>query len=230
MKQFLLLSILAFAMSRVALSSPCASGTLASYIGLGAAGCTVGANTFFDFQTVPGTARATTISTGAVSLSPLGGSFNPGLSTTVNVSAAANSLLETIFTYQVSGQSYASDAITLGGASETGDGGVTYTQNYCFGGTFGPDGVTGCTGTAGALVTLDGVQNSASATVAQASLVSITDDLVLDGGTMGSASGAVATDQLAAVPEPGSIWLVGMAVLAFGCFKRLTLKCKESTN
>jgi len=211
MKRSFFIVLLAFAGSALAFSSPCAIGSLASYITLGASGCTVGSNTFFDFATVSGISRATEIPTSSVSVSPLGGSFDPGLTVTVNVSASADTLFEAIFTYRITGGSYTANAISLSNSSQTGDGAVTDTQNFCAGGTFGPDGVTGCTGKPGALVAVNGVQNSDSAQFTSVSLLSITDDFVIDGGTAGTANGGTFTDRFSSVPEPSSAFLLTIA-------------------
>lgn len=219
MKRGLLIISLTFLLSGIGYSASCAAGTLASYIALGSTGCRVGVNQFFDFATVPGTAGASEISTNSVSLAPLGGSSNPGLSVIIRASASANTLLETIFTYRAAGGEYSSDNIALNNSSETGDGGVTDTQNYCLGGTFGPDGVSGCSGTAGALLTVDGVQNNDSISFASTALLAITDDFVVDGGTGGSAQGGKITDQFTAVPEPSIFGLFGIAA-AFGAMIR----------
>jgi hypothetical protein len=193
-----------------AAGATCTGGSLASYIALGSGGCTIGTTTIYDFETVSGTSGATPISTGDVTIGPLGGTFDPGVIVSVNTAAGANSLLEAIFTYRLSGPSFTSDSITLSGSSETGDGAVTDVQNYCAGGTFGPDGVTGCTGAPGSLLTLDGVQHQDATGLGPAGLLSITDDFTLDGGLSGSASGGTFTDQFTAVPEPSSYLLTGL--------------------
>jgi len=229
MKRSLFSPLLMFATSTLAFSSPCMVGTLTSYIGLGATGCTVGGNTVFDFATVSGIGGGTEIPKSAVSLSPLGGSFDSGLSVSVNVSASAATILETIFTYRVSGGLYTADSITLGNSSQSGSGAVTDTQNFCAGGTFGPDGVSGCTGTPGTLVAVNGVQNTDSAQFPPASLLSITDDFVVDGGTAGSASGGMFTDRLTAIPEPSSAWLIAIAT-AFATSLRLSLRTRRSSG
>lgn len=201
-------------------AATCTDGTLASYIGLGAVGCTIGANTLYDFHTVSGISGATPISTADVSIAPLGGNFDPGITASVSTVAGANTQLELLFTYQIAGTSYVGDSITLAGASETGDGAVTDIQNFCAGGTFGPDGVSSCTGMPGSLLTLDGVQNHDSTTFGPTSFFGVTDDLTLDGGLMGSASGATITDRFSSVPEPISYLLTGLG-LALGLGAKL---------
>jgi hypothetical protein len=212
-----LASSLLIGLGPCAAAPACSSGTLATYISLGPGGCAIGSNTLYDFQTVGGTAGATEIPTLDVTIIPLGGNFNPGFTASVSQSADANKELETIFTYRISGNSYVGDSITLGGSSETGDGAVTDVQNFCAGGTFGADGLTGCTGSPGSLLTLNGTQNNDSTALGPASLLSVTDDFTLDGGLAGSASGGNFTDRFSAVPEPLSYWLtvLGLA-LALG--------------
>jgi hypothetical protein len=105
---------------------------------------------------------------------------------------------------------------------------VTDIQNYCAGGTFGPDGVTGCAALTGALVTLDGIQQTDSASFGAVGSLSITDDFTLDGGLGGSASGGNFTDQftagsISAVPEPFGFSLMNLGlwlVLALGALRR----------
>jgi hypothetical protein len=153
--------------------------------------------------------------------------MDPELTFSVSLTATNPTLLESIFTYTISGPAFTSDTITLSGSSETADGDVSDIQNYCIGGSFGPDGVTGCNGsTSGALLTLDGIQNTDNTSIASVSLLSITDDFVLDGGQAGTASGGTFVDQYTAtstspVPEPGPFLLTatGLALSAFRKFR-----------
>lgn len=209
-------------LSPCATAATCTNGSLASYISLGSEGCTIGTNTLYDFQTVSGTAGAMEISTQDVTISPLGGNYNPGFIASISQSTSANNELETIFAYRISGTTYVGDCITLGSSSETGDGAVTDVQNLCAGGTFGPDGLTGCTGSPGSLLTLDGTQNQDATGLGSVSLLSVTDDFTLDGGLAGSAAGGNFTDRFSAVPEPSSCWLI-----AFGLALTLGIKLKS---
>ena len=214
MKQSLSLALLVFAVASGSSAAPCGTGSLASYIALGSSGCTIGADTFFDFRTLSGIAGATPISAGAVTLDPLGGTFDPGISATVNITANAGNLFETLFTFKISGSLYTGDSIALTNSSASSDGAVTGIQNFCAGGTFGPSGVTGCTGVAGSLLTLAGVQNQDSTSFRPVTLLSVTDDFTFDGGLAGSASGGTMTNRFTAVPEPAAFFVTAMG-LAF---------------
>jgi hypothetical protein len=226
-----MLAIAFLALVRMVSAGPvCSSGTLATYEALGSTGCTIGAATVASFMAVSGTTGATAINPTTVTVTPSGGTTDPELTFSVSLTATNPTMLESIFTYMISGPAFTMDMITLSGSSETVDGDVTDIQNYCVGGSFGPDGVTGCTGsTSGALLTLDGIQNTDQTTVAGVSLLSITDDFVLDGGTAGTASGGTFLDQYTAtststVPEPGAFLLTatGLALSAFWKFRSCT--------
>ncbi|MBV9295110.1 MAG: hypothetical protein JO145_06015 [Acidobacteriaceae bacterium] len=220
MKQLLCLAVSVVAIAPLCAAAPCGTGSLASYIALGAGGCTIGGNTLFDFQVVSGTAGATPIAPGSITMTPFGSTYDPGLMGQTHMTASAGQQLEAIFTYRISGTYFSGDSITLGGSSETADGGVTDVQNYCAGGTFGPDGVSGCTGsTTGSLLTDDGVQNQDSASLPFKSFLNVTDDFTLDGGTSGTASGGTFADRFSSVPEPLSFLLTGMGIALAAGFK-----------
>ena len=223
MKQFLSFALLLFAVASACFAAPCGTGTLASYIALGSDGCTIGSNTLFDFRILNGIAGATPISSGAVTLTPSGGAFDPGLSATVNTMANTGALLESLFTYKIAGSFYIGDSINLTNSSASMDGAVTGIQNFCAGGTFGPSGVSGCTGVAGTLLTLTGMQNQDSTSFRPVTLLSVTDDFTLDGGATGSASGGMLANRFTAVPEPAAFFVTGMG-LALAAALRLGRK------
>ncbi|HLK18300.1 MAG TPA: hypothetical protein VKT81_05055 [Bryobacteraceae bacterium] len=219
MKLAVLLVALASLSMRV-YANPCVAGSLASYEALGAAGCTIGTNLVSAFTSLPGTTGGTEIDPADISIMPSGGTSSPQLLFTLSQSAST-SLLEALFTYQISGNSFTQSEIDLANASETGDGAVTDVQNLCVDGTFSADGVTGCNGSAAlSQLTLDGALNSSQTALAALSFLSVTDDFTIDPGTFGSASAGTFTDTFTAgtttstVPEPKSTILI--AALALG--------------
>ena len=208
MRRILLLGTMLFSIVSVCSAVTCASGTLSSYLALGSGGCTIGADTFSNFQTLTGITGATPIATADVNITPGGGSFDPALTFVTNQSATAGNQLESIFTFDISGPLYTDSGLSLSGSSESVDGAVTGIENYCAGGTFGPDGISDCTGVEGSLLTLDGVQNQDQSALGPNSFLQVTDDFTLDGGTAGSASGGTLTDSFIATPEPSSLYLL----------------------
>lgn len=223
MKYLFLLGASLLGLQTLSAAPICMTGTLASYESLGAGGCTIGANTLASFTTLALTFGTAAIAPGAITIAPLGGATNPGLTFTFSQTATTGQTLEAIFDYMISGPAYTMDTLTLSGSSETGNGDVTDTQNFCAGGSFGPDGVDGCTGPAnGALITDDGLQNIDQKTLASPHLVSITDDIIVDSGGVGSASGGTFVDQLTAttgVPEPGTTFLLSGAGIALAALR-----------
>lgn len=201
-------------------ASTCTNGTLASYIALGSGGCTVGVDTLSGFQVASGITGATPISPADISISASASGLNLSLTISVDQTAGANTQLEALFSYQLSGGTFVGDSSTLSGASETGDGAVTDIENICAGGMFAPGMPTGCTGVPASLTTLDGVQNQNSTNFPARSFFDVFTDLTLDGGLSGSASGATVTDTYSGVPEPFSYSLTILG-LALGIGARL---------
>jgi hypothetical protein len=197
-------------------ATTCTGGTLASYVALGSAGCTIGGNTVSNFAILPGEDGATALANSGVNVAPSGGISSPVLTFSTSQTAGSGTLLESIFTFDISGPSYTSSALSLAGASETVDGAVTDIENFCAGGSFGPDGVDGCSGVAGSLLTLYGQQNTDQSPLGPVSFLNVTNDVTLDGGTAGSASGGTFVDTFTATPEPSSmlLGLFGSALVA----------------
>lgn len=217
MKLALMLAVCGFGLTLNVHANPCVAGSLATYESLGASGCTIGTNVVSSFTSLSGITGATELAPDTVSITPFGGAGDPGLEFSVNDSVDAPPLLETIFTYQISGNPYTQSQIVLSNSSETVDGAVTDIQNICEDGNFGPDGVDGCPGVSDSLLTLDGIINTDSTPLSALSFLSVTDDFTLDPGTSGSASGGVFTDQFTAsttVPEPRMTVLLGALGLA----------------
>src|SRR2546423_14355402 len=103
MKRLLIMISTVMAAAGLSSAASCFNGSLASYIALGASGCTIGSNTLFGFQTVSGIAGATAIATPALAITPFGATTSFGFTAATTQTAGANSLLESIFTYRISG-------------------------------------------------------------------------------------------------------------------------------
>ena len=203
-----------------AMTPACVPGTLTDYIALGSGGCYIGNDQLNSFQTLSNLAGATPISPASISVTPSGSDTNPTLTFNLNSTAPTGSPTEVRFTYRVGGTNITGSSITLSGTSVTGDGGVTDAQNICRGGTFGADGISGCTGTPSSLVVLN--SGADATTFPGVGFLKITDDLTIDAGLSGTASGAHFVDQFtaSAVPEPSMIpvLLSGLGLAAY--FKR----------
>jgi hypothetical protein len=142
-------------------AAPCNPGTLASYIALGSAGCTIGGDTFFDFQLIiaTGTNGATPVPASAINMEGLGPPGTLGASTAapflgndlgidfaaVWAVTAGQSLDDTI-SFDVSvGNASASitDAGIIQASSATGGGNATVAEKGCSGITFPCDQIWG---------------------------------------------------------------------------------------
>ena len=220
MKKFLVVvgALFSFQLTAFA-SSVCVAGSLAAYEGLGTGGCIIGTSTVGSFTNVGGTTGAIEIPPSSVTVTPSGGTTDPTLTFTLSLSANSGQTLEEIFNYVIEGAVYSMETNSLSGSSESGGSTVSNVQNYCVGGTFDATGVSGCTGSSsGTLVTFDGLVNTASATFSATSLLSVTDDFVIDNAGVGSASGGSVSDQVTAiaiptVPEPEPVVLSLLAFL-----------------
>jgi hypothetical protein len=230
MKQVLLLALATFAVARLGVAGSCGVGSLASYVALGAGGCTVGGDTLYNFKILSGISGGTAIAPGLVNLSISGGGLNPSLLISTSQTATGGTPLEAIFTYDISGPLFTSISTLLSGSSETVDGGVTGLINFCEGGNFGPDGLDGCTKANGGLLTLDGLQNSDMGTFAGVSLLNVTDDFIIDPGTAGTASAGSLTNSFTAVPEPFSTALAGIGLTLAGLMKVRAARAKQENK
>ena len=234
MRQFGLLVLALLGVTQLGSADPiaCVSGTLASYIALGSGGCTIGTNLLSDFTETSFLTGATNISPSDLTVTPIGGTTNPGITIDgSSIMANTGQTFDALINYVVSGNSYTSDTITLAGTNATGNGAVTDIQNFCQNGNFSaPTFVKGCPGGEGPgspqVLLGDG---SSMASVAASSL-GITDNVTIDSGGAGTASGGTITDQFAAVatsavPEPSTFVLSALGLaLAVGRKLRTILK------
>ncbi len=226
MKVLLTTGILAaFASFASAATIPCATGSLASFIGLGATGCAIGNATFSSFGVLSGITGSIPIAPANITVTPNNLSGAVGITVQTNSRASAGQLLEALFGYSVAGSGIVADQVSLSGTTASGGGSVTDIQDFCLGGTFATGSVTGCSSNrAGTLVVLNSGSDQRSFTAV--SSISVVHDFTLDAGPDGSATGGMVTDRftttsVSTVPEPATFPLVAAMLLAAGGIRRL---------
>ena len=220
MKKWFLHATVPFFLFGSALSAaPCVSGTLQSYINLGVTGCSVGGVDYSAFSLVPGQFGATQISPGSINVTPGGTQLQTMLLLSLNQTASAGMLLETIFRVRAAGL-LSTASIALNSPTVTGDGAVTGILDVCAGGNFAGSAPSGCPTTArSALVfaTAGGPnQLSDSVSFVPTSFFDIFFDVSIDGGSTGRATLTSTSLGVNAVPEPSAIILVALGIGAIG--------------
>lgn len=199
----------------------CTPGTLASYEGLGSAGCTIGSTTLSGFNTPSGISLSTPISPSSIFITPQGDTGNPSLTFDISATAVNGQILEALINYSISGELFTSASIAASGTSTTGNGAVTDVQNYCLGGSFDSTGVLNCgSGSTGDLVVLGDGNDSAA--FKGAAFIAVTNDITLDSGGAGtgnSAAGGVFTSTVV-VAEPRDLGLLAALLLGVAFLRR----------
>jgi hypothetical protein len=198
-------------------AAPCVSDSLLGYIGLGAAGCTIGPNTFSGFQTFAVPGAATPIDSSNVTVNPVIAASGSGFDFVLNSTAGAGDLFEILIGYQVSGSNLTSASLQLDGATATGDGVVTAVTDLCAAfAAFGPG-----TCDPGPLQTLIALRSEVDDLVDDplvallATPLGVVTDIAVDGGIGGSASLSSAGNRFGlalAVPEPSTVLLLAIAL------------------
>jgi len=178
---------------------------------LGAGGCEFEGLTFSNFQLLSIPFGATELPSINITVNPLmAGPTGPtGLEFALTVAVGAGDFLASRFQYDVlssiGGLSYAS--VGLGGASATGDGVVTAVTDA---------------GGAPVIALVDSFNSIpfSATTFGPAAFLTVITELGVDGGPMGTASFASATNQFA-TPEP-STWITAASAmaLAFATYRR----------
>ena len=196
MKQIGLLFLAWLGAAQLVSAAPCVPGTLASYIALGAGGCTIGTNVLANFTQGSALNGAVNIPLAGLNVFPAGGASNPGIIVTGNITAGSGQVFSALINYTITGSTYTSDTVTLSNTTATGNGAVTDIQNFCLNGDFQAPyvrlWVPGGEGPGSPLVVLG--NGSATASLNATSL-GITHNLEIDSGITGTASGAVIIDQ-----------------------------------
>jgi hypothetical protein len=222
-----LLALLAVVTTVPASAALCAPGTLQDYINLGSGGCQIGVTSYADFSlgTIP--FGAIPIDPNAIAVTPTSLSIPDfqllGLLFTVNLTATAGTLLDTLVHFDVSATSIAGARATLGGADATADGAVTLIEEMCLGGFFAGIEPVGCPTTTATLLpfAIEGFSDpDLSAAFPPATFLDVFADIGIDGGLAGTAT-LTSARLLFAVPagilaEPSAPMLVllGLAMLA----------------
>ena len=146
MKHCLVLGGLLLLFSGSLFAGTCLPGTLQDYILLGSSGCDVSGVQFQDFYLASGQSFATPIDPAEIQVTPGGSVNSPTLLLTLNRTANAGDLLESIFHYSAAFPTLLSAEIALGASEVTQDGAVTGVLDVCAGGLFLAGIPAGCSG------------------------------------------------------------------------------------
>jgi hypothetical protein len=216
MLRLLLAGALVVGLPTVAAAGPCGAGSLASYIGLGSVGCSIGGTTLSGFSSAASLAGGTEIDPSAIMVTPSGGGGAFALDFAMNESTGLG-VLGVLITYSVLGPGFDTATLDLAGAGATAPsvpgGVVTAVEELCA--PAGP----GCPPSS--IATLIAAQDAVGPVPAPPQLfgpLSFFDvfvDIALDPGLGGTAflNGSVTTGFApAAVPEPMLTLLLGSGV------------------
>lgn len=238
MKRFLFLLIVtvqSLFWSGQAAAAPCASSSLATYVGLAGSGCTIGGLNFSGFTILPSATNA--IRSSAITVTPIVvGATVVGVRFGVSPTASGGNYFDDLITYRVTGLStnLTGATVDFAGSSQTGDAAVSVSAQLCLAGTFtGADGVSGCsTGSTLNLAVIDvgfGPDPAYSLAFGPVGFLSVVSELAFDSGsgfvpesssTLTSGTNLFSFVAVRAVPEPSGGLLIALGALGLALTRR----------
>lgn len=175
--------------------------------------CTMGGLTFSNFAFGGSGTVAPPLTDSAVTVQPINDSTGTGLGIMGPFGAGAGMSLDALVSFMVSSASasIASESLGMAGFAATGGGSVQVTESLCEGGMTASNG--SCSGTVGQLNVFDvsyangapnNIESFDSASFAKpVSALSVTKDIIVQGGAFGTASDAGVSLVLNTIPPPG---------------------------
>jgi hypothetical protein len=209
-------------------AAPCVAGTLASYLALGGAGCTIGTATLADFRILV----ETDVLGGAVTVTPVQLGDQVGLTFGSIGTATDMEYRELLVGYTVAASAITAAFVTLTGDSDDdGFGVATGLTDLCFGGTFGTQDPSTCsTSNVDTLVTAlilgDVMDQDMRIFLGPFGLLGVLSTLTADGGGVfgpGSSTVSSYTNRFRiaqAVPEPATWLLCALGAIALARRRR----------
>lgn len=214
LKASLILILLGASLHSSGASIQCQPNTLASYIALGSAGCSIGPAVFSDFSYLAAAAGgAVNPGPALISVTPFASPSGPALTISGpwSVQGTVGPLsLDFTLTYNVlTGGGFVGLTGSLGQAIASGSGGISATEFVCVGGVFSSAG--DCSGTAQALPTLLAVagfaETTGSLSFPSTGQLGVYKNVILSSDAAGSASLGTLM-QIVQTPEPSALLLV----------------------
>ena len=196
-----------------AFGTACITNTDDHYLGIS---CGIGDMTFQNFSY--STAGTTPMSPTEITVNPIATQYSDGLLFNAPWGVQSNQTQDSLIGFTVTAPTKEITALSLYmfGAGTIGSGQVSIAETYCAGDTFAD---MCANGTEGTLMTLLNSNTSilhASVSFAGVKVVDVMKDIELLGGASGSASLLSGAENAFAIPEPGSIFLVGTGVVGLG--------------
>ena len=202
---------------------PCQTSSLQSYVASGP--CSVGNLVFSSFNVIANPSGAPALGAENITVTPTSGEYTQSLDfrfQTTAIGSPFGSSFEQIFTYLVNPLgTFTNAGISLSGSQATDDGVVLSNQFLCQGGTLSGDG-SSCQGAGSffnqAVVAIDPddptLLMSSLSLDSNGAVLFVRNEIAVDGGQAGSASGGTLTNSFTAVPEPAGMTGVGTLLVA----------------